>query len=568
MTLEQDHLFVHKKFQLHWLILLTFLGLILSDCSSGKTPTASNTPVTTSVAPTSAIEVPPARVVQIAWTNQPDSLNRSYSSSTITSIVNELFGCSPWVFDEANQPVASMLTALPGVSPDGLVITMNLRSDLKWSDGQPLTSQDFAFTQAMITAPSNTVASTYPYDQFSITTPDAQTVVMTFKMVFAPWLSTLWQGTLMPQHILQPVFDTKGSLDAADWNMAPTVGCGPFNFAQWETDKFLRFDRNPNYWGTQAKLDEVVFQFVADNAARSSACLTGSADICNLPLYEDMQPFVTAGLKVVSAPSGYNEGWFFNFRDTASSGIRDLNVRRAIAMGLDRQSNTSLRTNLVKVNETFWDALPAYVDPTIEPYKYDPETAKTLLETNGYVDTNADGIREDKDGKPLTITQGILETPERLKYQQLAQQQMRAIGIDLKISSYPADTLFASYSEGGPAATGTLDILQWSDLPAFPDPDTTYWLCDQLQSVNNPFGFNYFGCDQTLDTLFRQQVVTADPQSRQQLFWQITKNMHDNVLYLGIWEDPDFWVINPRISGAKFSGANPFFNITEWDVTK
>jgi hypothetical protein len=43
--------------------------------------------------------------------------------------------------------------------------------------------------------------------------------------------------------------------------------------------------------------------------------------------------------------------------------------------------------------------------------------------------------------------------------------------------------------------------------------------------------------------------------------------MHDNVLYLGIWEDGDIWVVSPYLTGYKFSGVTPFFNIPEWDVT-
>jgi len=372
----------------------------------------------------------------------------------------------------------------------------------------------------------------------------------------------------MPKHILQPVFDAEGSLDNAEWNRAPTVGCGPFTFTTWESGSYLRFDKNPNYWGPEAKLDAVVFQFVPDDAAQTAACLAGDADICYWPPYEDMPAFKAAGLDIVTEPSGYNEGWFINFRDMASPGIKDLNVRKAIAMGLDRQSNTDLRMGVVKVTETFWDAIPAYVDPSIVPYKYDPEAAKALLESSGYVDSNGDGIREDKDGKPLTITQGNTDKTERTNYQALAQQQLKAIGVDLQTFSYDGDILFADFANEGPAAIGDLDIMQWSDAPYFPDPDISYWKCSEIPSLEAPQGSNYFGCDKTLDNLFSQQIITTDPKARAQIMQQISKYMHDNLYYLGIWEDPDTWIVNPRITGYKFSGVTPFFNIGEWDVTQ
>jgi peptide/nickel transport system substrate-binding protein len=484
------------------------------------------------------------------------------------SALIQIYSCSPWQYDEKNEPYAFMLTELPTISDDGLIVTMHLRDDLKWSDGEPITADDFVFTYDMITNSANSVDSVYPYDKFTVSAPDPLTVIMTFAEVFTPWMSTIWQGTIMPKHVLQPVFDAAGTIDSADWNMAPTVGCGPFNFTKWESGSYLRFDRNENYWATPAKLDTVIFQFVPDDAAQTAACLAGDADVCFWPPYEDIPAFRAAGLSVMTEPSGYNEGWFFNMREMASPFIKDLNVRKAIAMALNREKNTDLRLNVVKVTETFWDALPAYVDPGITPWKYDPEAAKALLEASGYVDRDGDGIREDANGNKLSISESNTTKTERQSYQALAQQQLLAVGIDLKIYSYDSDILFDSYSNGGPAATGLQDIYEWSDVPAFPDPDSSYWLCDQVPSEANPFGFNYFICDPTLDAMFKQEVVTVDPAARMEIFHQITRYMHDNVYYLGIWEDGDVWIVNPRITGAKFSGVTPFFNITEWDIAK
>jgi peptide/nickel transport system substrate-binding protein len=544
-----------KKTFFNLLVMVIVASFILTACGGGSgTPTVAPTQAPTG-APTA---VGGEKIVTIAWTQEPDTMNKAYSSMWYQSVLTDIYSCWPWIYDEANVVHPYLLTALPTVSADGLVVTMKLRDDIKWSDGTPITADDFIFTQAMITNPANTVYSVYPYDLFTITAPDPQTVVMTFAEVFVPWMPNLWLGTLMPKHILQPVFDAAGTLDSAEWNRAPTVGCGPFNFTKWESGSYMRFDKNPNFWGPAPKLDAVVLQFVPDDAAQTAACLAGDADICYWPPYEDMPKFQEAGLTIMTEPSGYNEGWFFNFRDMASPGIRDVNVRKAISM----------RMNLVKVTETFWDGLPQYVDPSIVPFKYDPEAAKALLEASGYKDINNDGIREDKDGNPLTITQGNTDKTERQNYQALAQQQLLAIGIDLKISSYDSDILFADLANDGPAATGKLDIMEWSDAPYFPDPDISYWLCTEIPTADNPQGSNYFGCDQTLDTLFQQQAVTADPEARKQIFWQISKYMHDNVLYMGIWEDPDTWIVNPRITGVKFSGVTPFFNIGEWDLAK
>jgi peptide/nickel transport system substrate-binding protein len=77
-----------------------------------------------------------------------------------------------------------------GISQDGRVITLKLRDDITWSDGQPITAQDFVFTYEMITDPNNGVTVVTPYDQVeSVTAPDERTVVVTFNQPYAPWLS-------------------------------------------------------------------------------------------------------------------------------------------------------------------------------------------------------------------------------------------------------------------------------------------------------------------------------------------------------------------------------------------
>jgi peptide/nickel transport system substrate-binding protein len=508
------------------------------------------------------------KIITIAWTQEPDNLNQSYTNMWYSAGLSQLYNPWPWQFDENNEPYPNLLTELPNVSEDGLVITMTLRDDLVWSDETPLTSDDFVFTHEMINDTSNTVSSVYPYDLFTIDAPDAQTVVMTFEEPYIPWIGNLWQGNLMPKHILQPVFDSEGSIDEAEWNNAPTVGFGPFNFDKWESGSYISFVKNENYWDEEANLDKIVFLFVPDDAAQTAAALAGDVDVAFWPPFEDIPAFREAGLDIVTQNSGYTEGWYFNLREMASPGVKDLVVRQAIAMALDRASNTEIRLSVVLPTNTFWDALPAYVDPNLEPWPYDPAAAMQLLEDNGYVDSDGDGIREDKDGNPLTIIHGTTTKEERANYQAVAQQQLLEVGIDLQIIGYDADIYFGDYSSGGPSAVGELDIMQWSDAPYFPDPDTEYWLCDQMATDENPYGYNYFICDEYLDGLFQQQAVTVDEAERVKIFHEISKYIHDNVYFLGIWEDPDIWVMNPALTGYKFSGVTSFFQIEEWDLTE
>jgi peptide/nickel transport system substrate-binding protein len=551
-------------------IVLTVLVASLVTCGPTPTPTL---PVAAEV-PTATPE-PVTKSITFAWTQEPDSLNPWYTDMWFSALLQQLYLCWPWEFDEQNVAFPKLVTELPstangGVSADGRVITMNLRDDIVWSDGTPITSADFVFTYNMIMDGGNAVDSQYPYDMIeSIDAPDERTVVITFTEPYTPWQAQLWRG-LLPKHVLEPVFTEKGSIQEAEWNRAPTVGCGPFVFSEWQSGNYLHFVKNENYWLGAPKLDDVYFKFV-DDASQTAALIAGDADIGTFPPLSDVPSLKEAGLKVMVQSSGYMEGLFFNFREMANPGARDLKVRQAVAMAIDREAiNRDLLLGLSHPTETFWDGLAAagYVPSDIVPWKYDPEAAKALLEEAGWTDTNDDGIRENAAGEPLTLVHGTTVREIRQDIQAVLQQELKAVGIDLRLVAEESDLFFGSFSDGAACAVGSVDIMEWSDSPLVPDPDTDYWLCDQVPSADNDWGYNYFGCDETLDGLFKQQLVAIDPAVRTPIIQQIAKYMHDQVYWYGLYDDPDYWIVGPRLTNVSFSGVTPFFSIAEWDVTE
>ncbi|MGD8820987.1 MAG: ABC transporter substrate-binding protein, partial [Anaerolineae bacterium] len=142
-------------------------------------------------------EPPPAerKVATFIWTQEPDNLNPMYTSMWFSTITQQIWNCDPWIWDENNEPQSVLLAEMPsldngGISEDGTTITLNLRDDIVWSDGEPITSADFVFTWEMYTNPANTVASTYPYDLLAaMEAPDERTVVMSFDEPFVPWMA-------------------------------------------------------------------------------------------------------------------------------------------------------------------------------------------------------------------------------------------------------------------------------------------------------------------------------------------------------------------------------------------
>jgi len=558
--------FMNKKL----LFVLVAAALILAACGGAPKTEAP-------VAPADATEAPVAqtekKVATLIYTQEFDTLAPLYSSMWFAWTTWQMNNHWAWEFDEKNEPFPRLVTEIPstengGVSADGKVVTMKLRDDIKWSDDTPLTAEDFIFTWEMAVSATNTVSTTYPYDAIeSVTAPDPQTVVITFIDPFAPWLATLWHG-ILPAHILRPVYEAEGTIDNADWMRNPTVGCGPFDFVEWESGSFARFVRNENYWGEPAKLDEIFIRFVPDDASQSAALKAGDADLGTFIAYSDVPGLKDAGLNIMVEPSGYSEWMFFTLNEEKSNpAMFDVNVRKAIAMSIDREGiNRDLLLGLTKVPASFWDAMPYYNDPPLVNYPYDPEAAKALLDEAGWVDANGDGVRE-KDGVDLEIEHATTIREIRQDTQAVMQQQLAAVGIKLNVNPVDDTLYFASYADNGPAARGEYDIQEWSDGPLLPDPDLYYWLCDQIPTDENPTGENWFYiCDEELDRLIQLQSTQVDAAERQKTISQINQLFYDKVYVIGLWQDPDVYAVSSRLKNVKFSGATMFFNIAEWDL--
>jgi len=514
------------------------------------------------------------KVVTVSYTQEPLTLSPLYLTQWFASNITDLLLTPPWWIDNNLEAVPLQVTEIPsvengGLNADGTVLTLRLRDDITWSDGEPITSADYVFTYEMIMADSNTVSSRFPWDTnvASVAAPDETTVVITFNEPFAPWLTTLYTVTpAIPEHVLRPVFEAEGTLDTAEWNRTLNPGSGPFVFNQWETGSFLSVVRSDSYFGGTAKIDEIFFRIVADDGTSQNAALeVGDADIGVFLTAADADALEQQGLVIDITPSGYNEGWFLNVNPaTAHPAMLDLNVRKALAMAFDRQKIVDdLLLGLLPVPGSYWEATP-YARPDAAPYPYDPAMAQQLLTDAGWVDSNSDGTR-DKDGVELVLRFIASQRQIRKDVQAVVQQAMAEVGIGVEISNY--DNFFDTYGEGGPAATGAYDIAEWSQNPDFPDPNTSVFSCSEIPSDDNPEGSNWTGyCNPETDALLQQQLVTTDSEQRIALFHQIDQNLYDDVAWVGVWYDADIWATNARVINTLYSGADPFWNALNWDI--
>jgi peptide/nickel transport system substrate-binding protein len=253
----------------------------------------------------------------------------------------------------------------------------------------------------------------------------------------------------------------------------------------------------------------------------------------------------------------------------------DLNVRKAIALATDRFTivNDLLVPDINPVNVTFWDMIPPYQTDTLQPYPYDPEQAKQLLDEAGWTDSDGDGIRDKTiDGQKVDlIVRYITNTRElRKSIQAVVEQQWKEVGIGTELGNYSSDVFWNGYNDDGPQAQGLYDVAEYSSVnTAYPDPDTDGFTCDQISSADNPDGSNWQGyCKPELDELFKQSASEVDPAKRKEMYNQIEQIMYDDYIYIGFWKDPDLWSVTNRLKNVRFSGVYPFWNAYEWEISE
>lgn len=305
------------------------------------------------------------------------------------------------------------------VSEDGLTWTVTIRNDVKFTDGEPLTASDVAFTYNLCVQNSSVNDFTMLKEAVAL---DDTTVEFHMNTPFSIWPYTMAIVGIVPEH-------------AYDENYGQNpIGSGRYLMKQWDKGQQVIFEANPDYYGEEIKIKKLTVLFMDEDAALAAA-MAGQADVAHTAAsYADQ---VIDGYQLLRVASVDNRG--INLptvspqeRDGKSIGnavTSDAAVRRAINIGIDREE---MIDNVLNGYGTpaysVCDKMPWY-NPSAQ-VAYDPDAAKQLLEEAGWTQ-GSDGIRE-KDGVRAAFS--VMYTPGDSVRQALAEDlanQLRELGIEV-----------------------------------------------------------------------------------------------------------------------------------------
>ena len=408
-------------------------------------------------------------------------------------------------------------------SEDGLTWTYKLRSDMKWSDGVPMTAEDVAYTITR-SVQDGWWNHTTVTGNLTATATDAQTLVVT-SSVPDPKLPIL-DVYIVPKHIYEKI----SAEDLPNYLADDNVSGGPFQIVERKEGEFIRLVQNPNWFGKKPAMDQLIFRTFETAEAQYNALKAGDLDaVDDVPgkifatIMAGDEPNITgiAGNQGSFSELAMNSGCPTGIGD-GHVALQDPNVRRAINWSLDRQLMVDKVLNgfgkpAVGISASANPAFDYQVEAD-QTYSYDPAKAMALLDEAGWIDTNGDGVR-DKDGVELKLRYFDRSVGGASDTTPFITGFLKDVGIATDVKTFDEDSLAAIQSKS------EFDLYTWGWSP-YADPDNMLSNFTSSAVPTDPAvgGYNDGNwCNAEYDALYEKQNVELDPVKRADLIQQMHK---------------------------------------------
>jgi peptide/nickel transport system substrate-binding protein len=513
---------------------------------------------------------------------EPATLNQYLAVAAIVRQVADATTAGLTTIDADGNFVPVLAAELPtvengGVSEDYLTVTWTLKPDLKWSDGEPLTSDDVKFTWEAVSNPASGAVLSVGFEMIeSIETPDEQTAVVTYSAINQAYLQQFMYG-ILPRHAT----GAPEEMENWEWNRQP-VSAGPFVVSEWVAGDSITMERNPNYYlAGQPYLDRLIFKIVPDPGAQTAMMAQGEAQVHLWPgeTQEVYNTTVGEGAALQEIPGQWHMALRFNlsrpFDDDPGPQpphpiLGDLRVRQAIAQAIDYD------TILNDVNPgTFPATSPLtygwYECDLERPFTFNLEAAQALLEEAGWVE-GPDGIRVAQgaqyaeDGTRLALQmEGYTNYPPLQRLEEALVEMFKAAGIEVTIQNDDFSIIFGSFEEGSPRMVGNFDMLIYDDSLSI-EPQATImsdYHSSNIPSAENPAGGNlYRWVNAEADAAIETAGSTVDIPTRQAAYCQLAEQMHADLPLISIFRFTEGYGAATTLTGYEL---NMWGSLT-WDV--
>ena len=492
----------------------------------------------------------------------PPNFNTGHLDGSLAdtgAVMGGLLG-SPFNFDATGQPVLSTdyveSAELTATAPKQ-VVTYRINPKAKWYDDTPITWVDYEaqWKARNGTNPAYRVASTQGYDKIERVARgrDDREVIVTFQQPYADWKGLF--GLYPASTNRDPAVFNDG------WKDRPLTTAGPFKLEGIDhTAQVISLVRNEKWWGRPAKLERIIYRVINPDA-QIDALANGEIDFIDVgPDVNKLRRAETlAGIAIRKAGG-------FNFRHLTMNGqsevLKDINVRRALALAIDRDQIARTLLGPLGVpavplnNHLFMPNQKGYQDNAGKLGTYDREQASMMLDTAGWK-PGPGGVRM-KDGKPLTIRFVIpSQVATSLQEVQLIQRMLSAVGAKVDIQVVPTGDFFDKYIR-----PGNFDFTVFSWLGGVFPLSGSKSIYAKPTGASIQQNYARVGSDE-LDALFDRATAEFDPDKAMALGNEIDAMIWAEVHSLTTYQRPE--IVAARSKLANF-GAFGFASAIYEDI--
>jgi len=391
-------------------------------------------------------------------------------------------------------------------SADGKTLTLTLRSDVKFSDGTPMTVDDVKWSLDRARDPKAGQWNSSLAAIDSIYAKDATTLVLNLKHADPTLLAALatFNTAILPKAAFEATPGATSEEKAKAFAEHP-IGTGPFAFASWKRGEVMKLKRNPYYWkmADDGKalpyLDELEFPVIPDDSTRLLKLKAGEIDGAEFIPYARVQELKNdANLRMELWPSTRVRFLTLfdgeKYKDGSANPMANPKVRQALNYAINKQAIIQITTlNLGKPMTSFMSSATPLYSGAPELYAYDPAKAKALLAEAGFAKgfefscLSLSGNGDDQ--SDLTA----------------AQQMWSQVGVKLKIEQVDNPTRTAKYR----AEDFQCRTSAWTDDIDDASEITSYFAYyPNIHSLHSGFQ------DKQIDALFEKSQEETDAKAR------------------------------------------------------
>lgn len=484
---------------------------------------------------------------------EPSNLLPVLASDSASSDINGLVYNGLLRYDK-NLQLEGELARSWEVSPDNLTITFHLRNDVRWHDGQPLTSEDVLFTYRLLVDPAVPTAYADRYLQVvKAEAPDPLTFRVTYGQPLASALVS-WMFPIHPKHLLEGQDVTKSPL------ARKPIGTGPYRFVEWKSGEKVVLEANGDYFEGKPYIHRVVYRIIPDPSTMFLELRSGGLDLMGLTPLQYARQTDNLAFKRRFEKYRYLDFSYtylgFNLRRPL---FQDVRVRQALAHALNKQElvdGVLLGLGTAATGPYKPGTWP--YNPHVKQYEYNPAKARKLLAEAGWRDTDGDGIL-DRDGRPFAFTivtnQG---NDARTKSGEIIQRRLQEVGVSVKLRVIEWASFIKEFINPGDFDA---TILAWTITP---DPDA-YAVWHSSKTGEGELNFIGFK-NAEVDRLLEEGRHTLDQQQRKRIYGRFQEILAEQQPYVFLYVPESLPVVAKRFHGIDPAPAGIMHNFIHWYV--